>query len=211
MSLGTLTKRPNGQLHYTPSNAIPKVVIPKEPKPRIETVERWKNRLVKTFQTDEERHKSYIGSASGRYTLIATDGHCALLSLTDLPLTGKSCLDLTEDSLNPRGEAQLPPEFQLVVKRALTMAPENSRLVTVTIHATGITVTSSNSQYGTFEEFLECPVKLDKGEIQIGFNGKYLESICGVWPMTMMFEREDKQVVFKPCEELQAAIMPMRA
>lgn len=109
------------------------------------------------------------------------------------------------------------PEFHLTVKRALVMAQPNQSFQIRMECVDGIvTMSSSDSDCGDFHETFPVQLDLsgdpDKLDWRVAVNGKYLELVCGMWPLHMWIKDEETELSFGPADgSWRYVLLPMLA
>ncbi len=221
----TFTKYEDGTITYDrPGLRIPALSKPgPEWKARKEKASSTARRFKKSIEdankkNDEiERMKRHYGKEHGNgWILTATDVHRALFERGS---GEKAADDLNLTGFQRYKEAYCDdPEFHLAVKRALVMAPENTSQVKLIIENGTLSVRSRNKDpqcEGEFEQSL--PIS-HTDDVEVRFNGKYLEGILGFWPLRMIWNGKkgkggDDRWIFTAIgdeDEYRFVIMPMR-
>lgn len=185
---------------------------PADPKPRKEPIEKLVLRLSKEIKENAaalaaDKAQTHIGKRGAYgFEMIASDGHRALMRRTEHATADKGLEWLGAlNGYRPKTRISTP-EFHLAVKRGLVMLDYRRRAIIMLCEPGRLTVASQDPDVGTFDEIL--PVE-STGYWQVCIDGKYLESLCGTWPLVVRVKDEDSAVVFELGEEYRLVVMPL--
>jgi len=208
----------NGSITYHNPDFAPKVARFKLSPLRaredgdLKTFERLKSEIEKRAAADKVRNlERYIGRPCGDgYHVVATDGHTALCQLG--PGTGEDSDIFKQTFADCRKVCTISdPEFHLALKRSLTVQPENSRKVRLIGTPGKLSLTSYDKDWEHPAEFEET-LNSDNAETwYAAFDPKFLEHMCGAWPIAVLYQHEAAAAVFEFGNGLfRYVVMPIR-
>lgn len=158
------------------------------------------------------RLQSHHGRPVGRgYWMVNTDGHTALITKDKTKVNANENHFTVFDSLWDKWKmvAEISdPEFHLAIKRAAIMAPESGM---VQLFGNRDTITVYSKTEGQCDYVGKVPAI--NGEFwQTAVNVKFLEPLCGVWPLYVNYSEKHAAIVFYPqSADWAYIVMPMRA
>lgn len=161
-----------------------------------ETFERLKAAIDKRKAKDPQQNVTRFISrpCADGWKIETTDGHTALL--TRGPAEGPYCNVFDAWKEKARLVCSIDnPEFHLALKRALVMADANeSHKVRLVARPGTLELSSEDPQLGSFDETLTVNT-CERWHVTL--NGRYLEDVCGSWPLSVWYVDAESAVMFE--------------
>ena len=163
---------------------------------------------------ERQRTGAQIGKGCGEYVCKATDGHRALLVKGSFQGEPVEWMGGGEDDYKRYAIVQ-DPEFFNTWKRAKVMTNEKDRTAWLELHGINcLTVRSSDSDFGSFEESVVCPTSHFPDPVSILLAWGYVDCMLGTWPLAIRVNRQDpanSPVWFEPVSKAwRYVLMPRR-
>lgn len=201
---------------------------------RTEKPERFIERLSKEVLKNDRQMNAgqpytprYAGMvmASGGWKTVVLDGHRLLMEPAgeDVQKVPLPEFDFTENTQGAKFKCCTihDPEFHLAIKRALVAADKRSNKVTLEFRSdsfldgnSGMVRVRSENGNGYRNEGIEFDqeVPAECGfDGQVVLNGRYLESMCGIWPLKVWWQGKDAYMVLGDEQDrFRVALMSMR-
>jgi hypothetical protein len=177
------------------------------------TFERLKEAISKRAAKDRVGNLArYIGRpAQSGYYIVAADGPTALLGKG--PGSGEYCTAFDSIANDSKLVCSIvDPEFHNVIKRALVMGGDSRKVqLLCSVNSRGamtLKIASSDPEVGSFCESMESNAAV---AWHTAVDGKFLEQLCGIWPLHVWYQGPAHAVMFEPAGgEFRYIVMPFK-